>query len=82
MSGVRNIPLKKLKKFLEKSEGCKCIRIKGGHYIYARKDLPRSFPIQTHVDPVPLFIVKNVIRWLGYTTNKEKQDFIDRLLKY
>jgi hypothetical protein len=82
MNGIKNVPLKKFKKFLEKPENCKCIRISVGHFIYSRNDLYRPFPIQTHVDPVPNFIVKNAMRWLGYKSKEKKEEFFIKLSQF
>ena len=81
MASPNNIPLKKFKKFLVKEEGCSHIRDRGGHNIYARKDLGRSFPLQAHIDPVPRFIVDNARRWLGYNTPEEKKAFYKKIAK-
>lgn len=61
-----NVPLKKFLKFLE-SEGLKQIRVRGGHLIYSRFDLKRSIPIQSHIDPVPEFIVFEILNTLNLT---------------
>lgn len=74
MSGthLRNIPLKLYREFLE-DKGCVCNRTKGGHEHWSRGDLPRPITIQSHIDPVPEFIIKNGLRILGLS----KQDFLD-----
>ncbi len=69
---LRNIPLKLFRTFL-KDHGCSCNRISGGHEHWARKDLLRPITIQTHVDPIPEFIIKNTLKQLGMT----KKDFLD-----
>jgi hypothetical protein len=81
VANPNNVPLKKFRKFLIKEEGCTHIRDSGGHEIYARNDLPRSFPIQSHIDPVPRFIVDNARRWLGYLTPDQKKEFYRKLSK-
>lgn len=53
--------------------GCKQIRTSGGHLIFSHKNLGRPFPIQSHVDPVPTFIVENARRWLGYASPEDKK---------
>jgi hypothetical protein len=74
MSGshLRNIPLKLYRDFL-KDQGCVCNRTNGGHEHWTRKDLDRPITIQTHIDPVPEFIIKNGLRIL----NLSKKDFLD-----
>lgn len=69
---LRNVPLKLYRDFL-KDQGLKVYRIKGGHEHWSRKDLKRPITVQTHVDPVPEFIIKNGLRILGLA----KKDFVD-----
>lgn len=71
-----NVPLSKFLKFLE-DEGLKQIRTRGGHLIYARKDLKRSIPIQSHIDPVPEFIVLEVLK----TLDVSPQDMWEKIVK-
>ncbi len=74
MSGnhLRNIPLKLYREFLTE-KGCVCSRISGGHEHWTKPHLLRPITIQTHIDPVPEFIIKNGLRILGLS----KQDFLD-----
>lgn len=69
---LRNISLKDYQEYLNHI-GCKCIRTKGGHYQYARADLLRPLTLQSHIDPVPEFIIRNHLRILGIT----RTDFLD-----
>jgi YcfA-like protein. len=71
---LSNIPLSDFREFLIKS-GCKKIRVSGGHEVWVRKDLLRPIVIQTHISPVPEFIVKNILRDLKCS----KQDFFNIL---
>ena len=64
---LSNIPLKDFRKFL-KSEGLNIIKNtkgRGGHEKWSRLGMDRPITIQTHVDPVPEFIVKQVLRHLS-----------------
>jgi predicted RNA binding protein YcfA (HicA-like mRNA interferase family) len=70
---LRNISLSDYQKYLEHI-GCKCTRSKGGHNHYTRKDLLRPLTLQSHIDPVPEFIIKNHLRILGIT----KAEFLDK----
>lgn len=70
---LRNIGLKDYRDFLEHI-GCKLIRIKGGHFQYARNDLGRPLTLQTHIDPVPEFIILNHLRVLGMS----RKEFLDK----
>ncbi|WP_420580860.1 type II toxin-antitoxin system HicA family toxin [Reichenbachiella sp.] len=69
---LKNIPLKLYRDFL-KDQGCKITRTKGGHEHWTKKDLSRPITVQSHIDPVPEFIIKNGLRILKLT----KQDFIN-----
>lgn len=48
-------------------------RTNGGHEHWTRSDLDRPITIQTHVDPIPEFIIKNALTLLCLT----KKDFTD-----
>lgn len=61
-----NVKLSDYREFLTKS-GCKCIGTEGGHEKWSRKDLTRPVIVQTHIEPVPEFIIKNALRTLGLT---------------
>jgi hypothetical protein len=63
---VSNISLKDFRLFLQ-SVGCNKTSVKGGHEKWTRKDLRRPFTIQTHIDPVPEFIVRQILRSLNLT---------------
>lgn len=67
---LSNIPLKDFREFLYKT-GCRSENIKGGHEKWTKPGLLRPIVVQTHIDPVPEFIVKNTLRNLGLT----KADF-------
>lgn len=66
---IANLPLRKLRKLLE-HQNCKHTRTSGGHETWTRKDLLRPIVIQTHIDPVPEFIVKQVMRSLDIDRDK------------
>jgi predicted RNA binding protein YcfA (HicA-like mRNA interferase family) len=74
--GVKNIKLNTFRKFLE-YEGLKMIRTKGGHEIWSRADLYRPVIIQSHIDPIPEFVVLSNLRTIGCS----KQVLIDYLEK-
>ena len=69
---LSNIPLKDFRKFL-KSQGLNIIKStkgRGGHEKWSRADLDRPITIQTHIDPVPEFIVKQTLRHLDMTRDE------------
>lgn len=61
---LRNVSIATLEAFLELA-GCKFTGIAGGHAKYFRSDLNRPVIFQTHINPVPEFILKNILRSLG-----------------
>ena len=71
---LSNISVADYRKFLTRI-GCKCIRAKGGHEHWSRTDLLRPITFQSHIEPVPEFIIKNGLRILG----KEKKYFFQIL---
>lgn len=66
MGKLKNITLKQFKAYLLHC-GLKHIRTKGGHEIWSSKNLTRPVVLQTHVDPIPEFIIKNNLRTIGQT---------------
>ncbi len=67
---LSNIPLKDFRLFLSKV-GCTCTAIKGGHEKWIKDGMLRPIILQSHIDPIPEFIVKNNLRNLNLT----KDDF-------
>jgi len=57
-------------------QGCKLIKHDKGHEKYSKPSLLRPIVIQDHIDPVPEFIVKQIMR----TLNLENKD-MERILK-
>ena len=70
MAAIRNVPLARFRKFLE-AQGLKIIKDTKGHEKWARKDLLRPVVIQSHIDPVPLHVIKSNLKTLSITL----QDF-------
>lgn len=75
-SHLKNIPLKVYRKFLL-NVGCKLIRTSGGHEVYSRPDLNRPIILQSHIDPVPEFIIRNHLRQI----QMDKTDCLNMLAK-
>ena len=74
---LSNIPLKDFRRFL-KNQGLNLIKSskgRGGHEKWARADLDRPITIQTHIDPVPEFIIKQILRHLEMT----REEFFKKL---
>ncbi len=74
MGRLSNISLRKFRSFLE-YKGLKCTKVTGGHEKWTRADLRRPVMIQTHIDPIPEFIVRNCLKTIGATI----KEFIDYL---
>ncbi len=72
MGTISNISLAKYRKFLL-AVGCTCAGISGGHEKWHKDGLTRPIIVQTHIDPVPAFILKNALRSLGIST----QEFLE-----
>ena len=66
---ITNISLADYRKFL-KACGCNKTRTTGGHEFWSGKDLLREITVQSHINPVPAFIVKQGLRALGKTTKQ------------
>jgi len=66
MARLKNIPLKTIREYLI-LKGLKHIRTIGGHEIWGGKSLQRPIVLQTHINPVPEFIVKQILRALNET---------------
>ena len=60
---LSNVKLADVREFLQKC-GCNYIDTTGGHEKWTPSDLLRPIIIQTHVDPVPEFIVLQILRTL------------------
>lgn len=68
MKKITNVSLSDYRLFLE-SVGCEYLRTKGGHEHWQRADLIRPLTLQNHVNPVPAFIIKQHLRYLGLSTH-------------
>lgn len=71
---LKNIKLSTFRKFLE-YKGLKMIRVSGGHEVWSRADLTWPVIIQTHIDPVPEFVIKSNL----CTLKSDKQELLDFL---
>lgn len=74
---LSNISVKEFRKFLS-GQGLNIIKNtkgRGGHEKWSRSGMDRPITIQTHIDPVPEFIVRQVLRHLGLSN----ADFFEAL---
>lgn len=67
MGTKSNTSLATFRKFLS-AVGCECVSTNGGHEKWKRDGLTRPIIVQTHIDPVPEFIVRNALRTLNIST--------------
>lgn len=58
---LSNISIASMRVFLAAC-GCEHVSTEGGHEKWRKEGLTRPIIIQTHIDPVPEFIVKNILR--------------------
>ena len=73
-ASLKNIPLRTFREFLE-YKNLKHIRTSGGHEVWSRSDLSRPVIIQSHIDPVPEFIIKRNLQTIG----SNREEFIEFL---
>ena len=71
---LSNISIAQFRKFLTEV-GCEMISIEGGHEKWKKGGCLRSVIIQTHIEPIPEFVLKNNLRTLGLT----RKDFVNWL---
>ena len=66
MKKLSNISVKEFREILVRL-GLQPMRTAGGHEIWMKPGLRRTIVFQTHVEPIPEFVVRNAIRDLGMT---------------
>ena len=74
MRNLSNVTIKEFIKILEQL-GYKHLRDKGGHIVYSKEGQKRPIIIQSHISPIPEFIIKNNLREMGIN----RKDFIELL---
>ena len=57
--------------------GCKHNRDSGGHEHWTRLDLNRPITLQSHITPVPEFIIKQHLRHLGLSRSEFEELYKD-----
>ena len=65
---LSNISLSQYRDFLRKIN-CKYTRTTDGHEVWTKSGLTRPIIFQTHIDPVPEFIIRNALRSLEISKN-------------
>jgi hypothetical protein len=71
---LSNIPLSVFREFL-KYKGLNRIKAEGGHEKWSSQKLRRPVILQTHIDPVPEFIIRNNLRTMD-SSRKELEQWI------
>ncbi len=74
---LSNISLKDFRKFLRRG-GLNIITTskgRGGHEKWSKKGMLRPITLQTHISPVPEFIVKQILRHLKITREEFYEKF-------
>lgn len=74
---IKNVSLSDFRSFLLK-HGLKHIRTEGGHEVWCGARLTRPVVFQTHIDPVPLFVIKSNLRTMGLTL-KDLRTFLNSI---
>ncbi|MBO7464226.1 MAG: type II toxin-antitoxin system HicA family toxin [Bacteroidales bacterium] len=77
MKKLSNITLREFRDILSRL-GLHPVRTVGGHEIWMKPGLRRTIVFQNHVEPLPEFVVRNVIRDLGMT-RKEFTDILESM---
>lgn len=71
MRGLSNITVAEFRQALDRL-GLSMVRTKGGHEAWMKSGMTRPVIIQTHIDPIPEFIIKNNLRNIGIS----RQEFL------
>lgn len=74
---ISNIPLPKFRDFLKQQglERTTVTKGKGGHEKWTREGLRRPIILQSHISPVPEFIVRQVLKTLDIDKERLKDLF-------
>lgn len=69
MRKITNISLSEYRFFLRQI-GCFYVRTTSGHEHWSKENLTRPLTFQTHIEPVPAFIIKQHLRYLNMSTRQ------------
>ena len=73
--GLKNIPLNTFRQFLA-YKGLNKIKTEGGHEKWSKTGMLRPVILQSHVDPVPEFIIRNNLQSAG-SNRKEFEQWLE-----
>lgn len=76
MGVLSNITPKQFRDFIE-NHGYVFDHDTGGHEIWKKAGSPRPVTFQTHINPIPEFIIQNNLRVMG-ATKKELAEFLGK----
>lgn len=74
MKKLSNVSIEEFRAFL-RMQGLMLIRCNGGHEMWSKAGMVRPIVFQTHIDPLPEFVVKNNIAVIGIS----RKEFLDIL---
>ena len=69
MKKLANITVAEFRAFL-KAKGLTLERTNGGHEMWTKEGMVRPVVFQSHIDPLPEFVVKNNLTAIGITRNE------------
>ncbi len=72
---LKNISLATFRDFL-RYKGLNLIKTEGGHEKWSKTGMSRPVIIQTHIDPVPEFIIRNNLGSIG-SSKKEFEEWLN-----
>lgn len=64
MKKLSNITVDEFRSFLL-AQGLSCLRTRGGHEMWAKSGMARPVVLQTHISPIPEFVLRNCLHTLG-----------------
>ena len=69
MGTLSNISITQFRDMLA-ALGLSCVRTKGDHEAWSKNGMLRPVIFQTHVDPIPEFIIRNNLKTLGISRDE------------
>ena len=75
MKKLSNITIEEFRMYM-KYKGLTLQRTNGGHEMWSRDGMPRPVVFQTHIDPLPEFVIKNNLTAIG-VSRKEFLEFFE-----
>jgi hypothetical protein len=72
---IKNIPLRIFREYLL-YKGLRLVKTEGGHEKWWKEGMLRPVILQTHVDPVPEFVIRNNLTSIG-SKRKELEEWLN-----